>query len=329
DIAETSNQARKGRIVKIDEYESSYGIDMLLIQDDYLVDSVDYKIFNNDYFPKDVLYSNMKKNNNLRWIPIWYFDALKARERDLILKGEPKRKTWDGDINPDVWYKEISQVSSFILTNTGMTYYTPLWGQIVFLFQSVKKISETKYEVVAYPDVEATDKDITWDIYKENFPHIENGNPVDFIIEINGKEMKVYNGKTKKICFDLIQETADWVKLYESFIRTNNVPAGLDLPKEYLDRSNNSQSKSNVSLKKVMTVNTNLKLRSGEATSTKVLTVMSAGTKVKILELGKAETIDGIFSNWVKVEVQSGAKDRDGKPIKAGTTGWCYGGYLK
>ena len=78
-----------------------------------------------------------------------------------------------------------------------------------------------------------------------------------------------------------------------------------------------------------MTVTENLKLRSGEATSTQVLTVMSAGTKVKILELGKAETIDGISSNWVKVEVQAGAKDRDGKVIKAGTVGWCYGGYLK
>ena len=56
---------------------------------------------------------------------------------------------------------------------------------------------------------------------------------------------------------------------------------------------------------------------------------MSAGTKVKILELGKTETIDGISSNWVKVEVQSGAKDRDCKVIKAGTVGWCYGGYLE
>ena len=78
-----------------------------------------------------------------------------------------------------------------------------------------------------------------------------------------------------------------------------------------------------------MTVSENLKLRSGEATTSEVITVMSAGTKVKILELGKAENIDGISSNWVKVEVQAGAKDRDGKPIKAGTVGWCYGGYLK
>lgn len=78
-----------------------------------------------------------------------------------------------------------------------------------------------------------------------------------------------------------------------------------------------------------MLVNENLKLRSGEASSTQVLVVMQAGTKVKILELGKAETIDGISSNWVKVEVQKGAKDREGKPIKSRTVGWCYGGYLK
>ena len=156
----------------------------------------------------------------------------------MILKGEAKSASWDGDISPDVWYKDIPQVSSFVLSNSGMGIYTPLNALYIFKFQSVKKISDTKYEVVAYPDVEASDKDITWDIYKENFPHIENGNPVTFLIEINGKEMKVYNGKTKKICFDLIQESAEWVNLYETFIRTNNVPTGLDLPKEYLERSN-------------------------------------------------------------------------------------------
>ena len=80
---------------------------------------------------------------------------------------------------------------------------------------------------------------------------------------------------------------------------------------------------------KTMTVRENLKLRSGEDTSTQVLAVMSAGAKVRILELGKAETIDGIPSNWVKVEVQQGAKDRDGKPIKGGTVGWCFGGFLE
>ena len=78
-----------------------------------------------------------------------------------------------------------------------------------------------------------------------------------------------------------------------------------------------------------MTTTCNLKLRSAEATSSSVITVMSQGTKVKVLELGNKETIDGLTSSWVKVEVTEDAKDRDGKPIKKDTVGWCYGGYLK
>ena len=234
----TDLKLKKGNIYSIDIYEEHFGIDLLAIDDKNLVDSKNYKIENNDIFPEYCIYSNIKRETENRWVPVWYFDALKKQDRDLILNGEFKRKSWDGDISPDVWYKDIPQVSSLVLSNSGMGIYTPLIALCIFKFQSVKKISDTEYEVVAYPDVEATDNDITWDIYKENFPHIENGNPVKFIIEINGKEMKVYNGETKKICFDLIQVSAEWVKLYESFIRTNNVPAGLELPKEYLERSN-------------------------------------------------------------------------------------------
>lgn len=39
-------------------------------------------------------------------------------------------------------------------------------------------------------------------------------------------------------------------------------------------------------------------------------------------------SIDGINSNWVKVEVIFG-RDRDCKDIKKKMTGWCYGGYLE
>ncbi len=117
-------------------------------------------------------------------------------------------------------------------------------------------------------------------------------------------------------------------------LATLTVPAiSMEAKKQHLhhmkQKNNSTSSSTNVSPNQTMLATENLKLRSGEATSTQVLTVMSAGTKVKILELGKAETIDSISSNWVKVEVQSGAKDRDGKSIKTGTVGWCYGGYLE
>ncbi len=89
-----------------------------------------------------------------------------------------------------------------------------------------------------------------------------------------------------------------------------------------------SSSATNVSVSKVMSVKENLRLRSAEATSSNVMKVMASGTKVKVLELGKEETIDGIKSNWVKVEIISG-NDRDGNKLKSGITGWCYGGYLE
>ena len=79
----------------------------------------------------------------------------------------------------------------------------------------------------------------------------------------------------------------------------------------------------------IMTVKENLRLRSGESTTTQVLAVMQAGSKVKILNIGDDTWIDGMHGFWMKVEVQEGAKDRDGKPIREGTVGWCFGGYLE
>ena len=95
------------------------------------------------------------------------------------------------------------------------------------------------------------------------------------------------------------------------------------------DNSTQTNISTNVAVNKEMTCNDNLRLRSQEATTSNVITTMYKGTKVKILKLGKAETIDGISSNWVQIEVLADGKDKDGKEIKAGTIGWCYGGYLE
>lgn len=80
---------------------------------------------------------------------------------------------------------------------------------------------------------------------------------------------------------------------------------------------------------KIMKVSDNLKLRKAEDSYSEVITTMKKGTKVRILKLGKEETIDGITSNWVQVKVLTDAKDKNGKEIKFGTVGWCYGGYLE
>ena len=73
----------------------------------------------------------------------------------------------------------------------------------------------------------------------------------------------------------------------------------------------------------------NIYLRENEDTSGEIITRIQTDTLVKVLSLGKEDTIDGIKSNWVQIEVQTDGWDSDGNPIKAGTTGWCFGGNLK
>ena len=78
----------------------------------------------------------------------------------------------------------------------------------------------------------------------------------------------------------------------------------------------------------IFTVSENLRIRTNEETSSEIITTMTKGTKVKILQKGKEQTIDGIKANWVKIEVMEDSKARDGSTIKKGTSGWCFQGYL-
>lgn len=70
-------------------------------------------------------------------------------------------------------------------------------------------------------------------------------------------------------------------------------------------------------------------LRTVELLSSPIVTTLQKGSSVKIKILGKYETIDGIKNRWVYIETQETAKDRDGKELKTGTCGWCFGGYLE
>ncbi len=72
----------------------------------------------------------------------------------------------------------------------------------------------------------------------------------------------------------------------------------------------------------------NLRLRAEESTKSEILTTIGINTKVTILQIGKEETIDGIKSNWVKIQIRGTAKDNNDNWIPKYTEGWCYGGYL-
>jgi len=73
----------------------------------------------------------------------------------------------------------------------------------------------------------------------------------------------------------------------------------------------------------------NLRLRAKENTDSAIITTMVKHTKVKILKIGREDESEGVYSNWVLVEVLPGGKDRDGNRIPDGTAGWCFGGFLE
>mgnify|MGYP003445830643 CR=1 FL=1 len=278
---------------------------------------------------------------SIKWVPTWYNEILSSKTTFEHFSDYYRR------------YKEseeysICQLHNLIIQNTFLFFYTT----DDFSAFSIDKIKKESNIYVVSCEIEKSDQMDFYDDYtKESFsnlPDLTDNRNCTFIIEQNGNRLRLYNGENYKLIIELMQTDKAWNDAMIEYINSDykNKPSNLTPIEEKLDhpwsdpktglyegtfdaKSLVAVQSTNVTPNKTMIVSENLKLRSGEATSTQVLTVMQAGTKVKILELGKAENIDGINSNWVKVEVLSGAKDRDGRTIRAGTIGWCYGGYLE
>lgn len=292
---------------------------------------------------------SLKINENVKkeyWIPSYYYEVLKSSDiKESLLTNETywKDKTVYSRYDDFTWIDEFGVLRYYfddfyfvIFGNSG--YYD------VDFFSCLEEVSDSKIiynvqkmyshffdykrEQMAYPN------------QPEFLPLFEKETPFKIILTIDGDYMKMYIDEISEgnLFQTLVRTTPDvcnqienWIKGISNDLSNVTWPRHADGTCDYEDISSVktvSSSTTNVSPNKTMTVAENLKLRSGEATTSDVLTVMQAGTKVKILELGKSETIDGVSSNWVKVEVQSGAKDREGNTISRGTVGWCYGGYL-
>ena len=290
-------------------------------------------------FP-DAITTTNKNRFEKKWIPTWYNVILNASGR-LEEFSREYAGYYDGSEGDS-----LTKLCNIIFKNTILIFKTSL----DHLFFSIKDIRQKNNVYYVNCELKRSAQSHFNEWYKlesfNNLPDLRVRQDALFIVEQNGNRLRVYNGESKKLIIELMQTNQEWIGLMLKYINSEykNKPSNLKVIEEKLEhpwsnpvtglyatsvRSGEAAAFSNAALKKTMSVKENLKLRSGEATTTSVLAVMSAGTRVKILTLGKQATIDGITSNWVQVEVQAGAKDRDGKAIAAGTTGWCFGGYLQ
>lgn len=277
---------------------------------------------------------------NNSWVMAYDYDVLYSKNRNMLQKYEWWVNIYDDKLSNYFyidndgesasyknWFQLINNPPHIVITNSCVFIYGffsnyEAHGYVVDIFDDKIKVL---WEYAGYRDcfIDAFDSLKTG--YESIIEYELDGDYI--ILKIDG-----YDCLLAKKCLNFDTEWTNLIANNKCIMNNITFPRHADGTCDYEDVSSVktvSSPTTNVTPNKTMHVTENLKLRSGEATTSEVLTVMQAGTKVKILELGKAENIDGINSNWVKVEVQSGAKDRDGRTIRAGTVGWCYGGYLK
>ena len=298
-----------------------------------------YRVPINDVYLSDYDFNITENVRKDYWIPSYYYTLLESKSiKSDLLKYESYWKTFDNPTDEYylTWF-DFFKLQRFYFDD----FYFVSFGKNVYndidFFAYLEEVSDTRivYNVQKMYSHFSDYKDGTIYNQPDYLPLFEKETPYKIILIIDGDYMKMYIDEVseKNLFQTLIRTSSEACYQIENWIKGKSD----DLSKVVMPKHANASvqtgviktNATNVFPNKTMLVSENLKLRSGEATSTQVLTVMQAGTKVKILELGKAETIDGINSNWVKVEVLSGAKDRDGRTIRAGTVGWCYGGYLK
>ena len=277
---------------------------------------------------------DLHKSINGVWIPAYYFDVLKAGNKEKLLSYE---SFWEMDWKTSIgeqWEDEYFPLHLIISDNY---FYISSYATGYRFYLITSDISNNGIQCYTLEKNIDTGR---IDSKKEILRYFDGENETAIFFERDGDYINLYNDSNRNEMIEsfVFVNNYDFIKENIKMILKGNKcdlskvtwPKHADGSCDY-DGSKKTVAvqSTNVSKNKTMLVSENLKLRSGEATTTQVLTVMSAGTKVKILELGKAENIDGINSNWVKVEVLAGAKDRDGKTITKGTVGWCFGGYLK
>ena len=260
---------------------------------------------------KDIKYPR----ESLYMIPSYYYDVLKARNYEKIFEYEPY---WlISDDNTYDWTDHFNPCY-LTLTNTyGVIVYKD--KSVSFLITNVTRTAENLYRIKIY----VNEKHKSYEGYDPRFYDGAN-----IYLKYDGDYVDVYiNSFNDKIdTFVISSYNVREALRYTTYEYYDEIK-DITWPR-HADGSCDYETAVRLQSGKRYRASDNLRLRSSGSTAGKPVVTIGKGTQVKVIAVGAEQTIDGITSNWVQVEVQAGAKDRDGKAIAAGTVGWCFGGYL-
>ena len=269
---------------------------------------------------------NQELHNKINgiWVVSYIFDILKSNSFNTLLEYEPFWQTeWKTSVGED--WKDDYFPSYIIITDNYIYISSYATGYRFYLIQNDMKNNRCE----CYS--------------KDKFVHGQVSAKNDFLTKLEGKEKENFYFKIDNDYLSLYIENEKQEKL-NTFVKIQNYKEieekihliirgeKIDLSRvtwpRHADGTCDYETAVRLQSGKRYRASDNLRLRSSGSTAGKPVVTIGKGTQVKVLGIGAEQTIDGITSNWVQVEVQAGTKDRDGKAIAAGTTGWCFGGYL-
>ena len=278
-----------------------------------------------------------------KWYRDYFNEVIYRKDRNIIVEYQPYLTEeeniyfYDGSRGDMIfWFDESARYRDCISWNRfddgEYGSYISI-GMPGFRYKA-KKLTPDLYKL------ELEDVRISQELY-ESF--LEDGYDLKFALDATEPEYSLYfrfdgeylyiyleDGKTLYATYCAYDESEEEA-LYEA-IRTNEFDMTKITFPRHADGTCDYESGGGVPGKKIVNgvyrAKENLRLRAKEDISGEIITTMQAGTYVRILSLGKEETIDGITDNWVQVETQFGAKNLEGDFLY-GETGWCFGGYLK
>ena len=277
-----------------------------------------------DLFDPDIVETTVEKNGKY-WTYVEDCDVLFSRDRKTYYEKnkaaiehyeQEVRGSYDGP-----WYENVT-ISPSAIYNVSITLNND--SRVTLLVKNIHKTAngyKVLTEVLKYDSFEYR---ASYKFIKETFiPKAE----ITLKIVRDGEYLHFYteDGRTIISCA-LVDE--EFATQYENLIQTNKCDLSRVTWPRHADGTCDYETAVRLQSGKRYRASDNLRLRSSGSTAGKPVVTIGKGTQVKVLVVGAEQTIDGITSNWVQVEVQSGAKDRVGKPIAAGTTGWVFGGYL-
>ena len=278
-----------------------------------------------------------------KWYRDYFNEVIYRKDRNIIIEYQPlftKEENinfYDGAYDDMIyWFTESARYRDRI---NYQKFDDSEYGSYISMCGGgfsckAKKVATDLYEL------ELEDVRISQEVYEDL---LERGHDMKFALDATEPEYSLYfrfdgeylyiyleDGKTLYATYCAYDESEE--EALQEAIRTNEFDMTKITFPRHADGTCDYESGGGVPGKKIVNgvyrAKENLRLRETGGASGEIITTMQADTYVRILSLGKEETIDGITDNWVEVELQFGANDTEGKLIH-GEVGWCFGGYLK